>query len=71
MRPSVRDHQHRENSGVEAVRLAMALLLTASLEAAGGAALLPLAYDLALAAAVAMVLPGVSPVLLLALEVRG
>ena len=41
-------HQHRE----------LALLLAASLKAVGGAALLPLAYHLALAAALAMVLPG-------------
>ena len=40
-----------ENSSVEAARLAMALLLKASLKAAGGAALLPLAYDSVLAAA--------------------
>ena len=46
-----------ENSGVEAARPAMALLLLASLKAVGGAALLPLAYDSPLAAAVAMVLP--------------
>ena len=38
----------------------MALLLSASLKAAGGAALLPLTYDSVLAAAVTMVLPGVA-----------
>ena len=54
-----------ENSGDEAARLAMALLLSASLKAVGGAALLPLAYDSALAAAVAMVLPGAAAGLVL------
>ena len=47
-----------ENAGVEAARLAMALLLSASLKAVGVAALLPLAYDSLVAAAAAMVLPG-------------
>ena len=62
-------HQHRENAGVEAARLAMASLLTASLKAAaGGAALLPLAYDSMLAAALAMALP---ELLLGGLELRG
>ena len=46
-----------ENAGVEAAQLAMALLLTTSLKAAGGAALLLLAYNWVLAAEVAMVLP--------------
>ena len=45
-----------ESAGAEAAWLAMALLLLASLKAAGGAALLPLPYYLALVAAVAMVL---------------
>jgi len=45
----------------------MALLLLASPKAVGGAALLPLAYDAALAAAVAMVLPGAAA----ELELRG
>ena len=40
---------------------------TASLEAVGGAALLPLAYDSPLVAAVAMVLPGAAA----ELELRG
>ena len=56
-----------DNSGDEAARLAMALLLAASLEAVGSAALLPLAYDSPLAAAVAMVLPGAAA----GLELRG
>ena len=45
----------------------MALLLLASLKAVGGAALLPLAYDSPLVAAVAMVLPGAAA----DLELRG
>ena len=49
----------------EPARLAMALLLLASLEAVGGAALLPLAYDSLLAAAAAMVLPGAAAGLVL------
>ena len=57
-----------ENAGVEAARLAMASLLTASLKAAaGGAALLPLAYDSMLAAALAMVPPSAAA----GLELRG
>ena len=56
-----------ENSGDEAARLAMALLLAASLKAVGGAALLLLAYDSPLAAALAMVLPGAAA----GLELRG
>ena len=51
--------------GDEAARLAMALLLLASLKAAGVAALLPLAYDSLLAAAVAMVPPGAAAELVL------
>jgi len=47
-----------ESAGAEAARLAMALLLLASLKAVGVAALLPLAYEPPLAAAVAMVRPG-------------
>ena len=43
----------------------MALLLLASLKAAGVAALLPLAYDSLLAAAVAMVPPGAAAELVL------
>ena len=54
-----------KNSGVEAARLAMALLLTVSLKAAGGAALLPLAYEPVLAAAAAMVRPGAAAELVL------
>ena len=45
----------------------MALLLLASLKAAGVAALLPLAYEPVLAAAAAMVLPGAAA----ELELRG
>ena len=45
----------------------MALLLLASLKAVGVAALLPLAYEPALAAAAAMVLPGAAA----GLELRG
>ena len=56
-----------ENSGDEAARLAMALLLAASLKAVGCAALLPLAYEPVLAAAAAMVRPGAAA----GLELRG
>ena len=45
----------------------MALLLLASPKAVGGAALLPLAYDAALAAALAMVPPSAAA----GLELRG
>ena len=54
-----------KSAGAEAARLAMALLLLASLKAAGGAALLPLAYEPPLAAAVAMVWPGAAAGLVL------
>ena len=56
-----------ESAGAEAARLAMALLLLASPKAVGGAALLPLAYEPPLAAAVAMVRPGAAA----ELELRG
>ena len=56
-----------ESAGAEAARLAMALLLLASPKAVGGAALLPLAYDAALAAALAMVPPSAAA----GLELRG
>ena len=56
-----------ESAGAEAARLAMALLLLASLKAVGVAALLPLAYEPPLAAAVAMVRPGAAA----ELELRG
>ena len=55
-----------ESAGAEAARLAMALLLLASLKAVGVAALLPLAYEPPLAA-VAMVRPGAAA----ELELRG
>ena len=54
-----------QSAGAEPALLAMALLLLASLKAAGVAALLPLAYDSLLAAAVAMVLPGAAAELVL------
>ena len=53
--------------GDEPARLAMAWLLLASLKAVGVAALLPLAYHLAQAAALAMGLPGAAA----GLELRG
>ena len=56
-----------ESAGAEAARHAMALLLLTSLKAVGVAALLPLAYESARAAAVAMVLPGAA----VGLELRG
>jgi len=54
-----------DSAGAEPARLAMALLLLASLKAVGGAALLPLAYDSALAAALAMVPPSAAAELVL------
>ena len=56
-----------QSASAEPALLAMALLLLASPKAVGGAALLPLAYDSALTAALAMVLPSASA----GLELRG